>query len=347
MYSDYFVLIPAYKPDGKMLPFLKELQSHVDNILVVDDGSGDEYAHIFDEVQKMGIPLLRHGVNMGKGRALKTGLNEIMVKFPSCQGVVTADCDGQHRVKDILRTLDALIQHPDKLIVGARGFGKETPIRSQIGNTITRHLFTLATGLKIHDTQTGLRGLPKSMFDKLVIQKGERYEYEMNTLLFLREWGIEPYEIRIDTVYFDNNKGSHYSTLRDSFRIALQFFKFMFSSLTCYIFEYALSLLLHSPVFALSEPVAYFVPRAFSSVINFAINKHLVFKGNKDKFAIVKYYMLVLCSVSLGSLFVNLLEKVMPFAVAKPLTDSVLFILNYIVQRNFVFKSYKESTEKK
>ncbi len=99
--NQYFILIPAYKPNNSMLPFLEELKTLDAHILVVNDGSGPQYANIFRRTRQMGIDVIEHAVNQGKGRALKTGLNNILLNCPDANGVVTADCDGQHLVKDI------------------------------------------------------------------------------------------------------------------------------------------------------------------------------------------------------------------------------------------------------
>ena len=68
------VLIPAYKPDEKMLTTLDELvKAGFTDILVVNDGSGEEFETIFEEVKKMPqCTLLVHPENKGKGAALKT-----------------------------------------------------------------------------------------------------------------------------------------------------------------------------------------------------------------------------------------------------------------------------------
>ncbi len=67
------VLIPAYKPSSEMLNLLKELsKDNYENIIVVADGCGDEFAGIFSEAEAIkGVEVVRHHINMGKGRALK------------------------------------------------------------------------------------------------------------------------------------------------------------------------------------------------------------------------------------------------------------------------------------
>ena len=180
------ILIPAYKPDEGMLALLNALiaQKRYAGIVVVDDGSGSDYRPIFEAAEQMeGVVVVRHAVNQGKGRALKTGFNAIMNQWPEA-AVITADADGQHTPRDIARLADELDASDGKTIVlGKRGFGKGTPAKSLMGNTITRHVFALSTGKMIYDTQTGLRGIPASLLPEMMHIPGERYEYEMNMLL--------------------------------------------------------------------------------------------------------------------------------------------------------------------
>ena len=185
------VLIPAYKPDERLIELTRELI--VDNgldVLLVDDGGQEKFAHIFEACKKLGAEVAVHAVNMGKGRALKTGINAAMLKWPDMAGIVTADADGQHTPKDILRLIDALHAHPDKLVLGSRAFTGNVPFKSLWGNRITRFVYALASGVKVGDTQTGLRALPVSSLPEMARIDGERYEYEMNVLLKLRDMGL-------------------------------------------------------------------------------------------------------------------------------------------------------------
>lgn len=115
-------VIPAYKPQETMLPLCRALREAGMPVVVVDDGGGEGYRALFEAVQAMGCTLARHAVNLGKGRALKTGMNEALMRYPNLIGVVTADADGQHTVKDILRVREALLAHPSALTIGARAF---------------------------------------------------------------------------------------------------------------------------------------------------------------------------------------------------------------------------------
>ena len=179
------ILIPAYKPEESFVDFSALLKERGHVVVAVNDGSGEAFEDIFRRVRDLGVDVIEHDVNKGKGRALKTGLRHIVDSYPETDLVVTADCDGQHKLADIERIIEAGKNNPDAVIIGGRFQDKNVkiPFKSRFGNGVTRLLFRFATGLKIHDTQTGLRGLPASLFDKLLALEGERYEYEMNMLL--------------------------------------------------------------------------------------------------------------------------------------------------------------------
>ena len=355
------ILIPAYKPDFHFIDFVKELKEKNLPMLVVNDGSGDEFDHYFAEAEEIGAKVVHHDVNRGKGKALRTGFEAIKKVFPDAEGVITADCDGQHTTKDLLRVIDTMEQNPEAIIIGGRFSKKDddVPVRSQIGNTITRWVFRLATGLKIRDTQTGLRGIPAYLFDKMAELKGDRYEYEMNMLLYLKEWSIPYVEIPIETVYFDNNKQSHYNTFKDSWRIFKQIFKYCLASISSLLVDYIAFILLNTFVFsggfdlaaALTDALpdsltflvknlslAYLVARAISSVFNYILNSKVVFHAS-SKGMVVKYFALVIVVAIVGSFFTELLIGLgLPSLLCKIIVDVPLFFSNYFIQREFVFK---------
>lgn len=368
-------LIPAYKPDDSMLPFIKELMQHTADIVVVNDGSGPAFDHIFASLENDGVKIISYPENHGKGYALRTGFKYIFDSYIDVSGIVTADCDGQHTVKDIMRISAALEEHPDRLIVGGRALKENVPLRSRIGNSAMRNIYRLATGYKLRDTQTGLRGIPSRLFDKLLSLKGDRYEYEMNMLLFLRKWQTPPLEIRIETIYINNNEGSHFHPLKDSWRImkhifgflfrqAASFFKFIASSLVSYLFEYGLAWLLMRfiPSFTLSfaaslniiDTKAFLsnsVARIGSSVLNYILNRKLVFR-NKGKHSVIKYYGLVAVVMVLSSLIISgitgliaaggAISSADAFSFVKPIVDVIFFVINYFVQKKFVFNEPKK-----
>ena len=213
--ADVAILIPAYQPDAKLLELVEALRVGFPHVVVVDDGSiGCE--EIFAAVRGRVEVLLVHPANRGKGAALKTGLAWIRAHLPEVAGVVTADADGQHRPEDIRRVAEATAARKGGLVLGVRMFEGSVPFRSRWGNGWTRLLFRLLTGLSIRDTQTGLRGIPADLLERVASLSGERYEYETRMLADARHHALPPLQVPIKTVYLEGNRSSHYRPFRDT-----------------------------------------------------------------------------------------------------------------------------------
>ena len=212
------VLVPAWQPDHRLVSLVEELRGNgFAAVVVVDDGSSG--AGVFEELRRLSsVVVVRHERNRGKGRALKTGLEFVLREMPGIQGVITADADGQHRAEDIVRVARGLCQE-ERLVLGVRAFGGVVPLRCRVGNGVTRSVFGWLTGVRLSDTQTGLRGIPRGLFEELVEMEGERYEYEMVVLTRLCRTGRRPVEVPIETLYLDGNRSSHFKPLVDSVRI--------------------------------------------------------------------------------------------------------------------------------
>jgi glycosyltransferase involved in cell wall biosynthesis len=339
------VLIPAYKPDEKLIKLAEELlRQDFFEILIVDDGGGAQYQPIFTELSKMGCRVLVHAINMGKGRAMKTGFNDLLARGCDIRGVVTADADGQHLVKDIIRISDMLLTTESTMVLGKRKFA-DMPLRSRCGNTITRSVFNFVSGQKITDTQTGLRGFPTSALPALLALSGDRYEYEMNMLLEASSLELKLAEIEIETVYIDNNRGSHFNAWKDSWRIYKLIILFIGSSLFSFLLDYGLYVLFLSLVpkdMPISNVViAYIAARIISSVVNFLINRNVIFAKDKKqnlKRHLIGYYLLVICIMIVNTFLVRWLSLYVNEYIAKLPVELVMFFVSFIVQKKVIFK---------
>ena len=335
--SRVIVLIPAYKPDDRLTELVKELRDKNLDVLLVDDGGGQTFKKIFDDCRALGAEVAVHAVNQGKGRALKTGINAALLLFPDLTGIVTADADGQHTPKDILRLIEAMDQHENTLVLGSREFTGNVPFKSLWGNRITRAVYALASGVKVGDTQTGLRGLPRCALEEMIRIDGERYEYEMNVLLKIRDMHLKVFEVPIETIYINDNAGSHFNPVRDAIRIYMVIFKYLFSAIASFVIDYALYWLCLG--FGLAGWLSYALARLVSSQVNYHLNKHTVFSGRGGKNSMVKYYALALVQGAIGAGLVQVLPNFIPLpaAVIKIPVDLVLFAFSYIIQRDYVF----------
>jgi len=216
----FAVLIPAYNPDVRLIGIAEELKEAHLPVVAVDDGSVPDSRAVFEALAGRGLAEVLHlPDNRGKGAAIKAGIVYLQRSFPDHAGAVVMDADGQHLVADAVLVGAALEQGEGALILGARVFDGGVPWRSSFGNSMTRRIFNAVTGLKLTDTQTGLRGLPRHLFPNLLELAGTRYEYELEMLLFCRAARVRIVEVPIRTVYFDENRSSHFRPVADSLRI--------------------------------------------------------------------------------------------------------------------------------
>jgi glycosyltransferase involved in cell wall biosynthesis len=226
--TDITVIIPSYNPDNKLVKLVEGLtETGFERIVVVNDGSVAQCKKYFDQVGKIGAYVINHKVNKGKGRALKTAF-EYCIKDDECIGVITVDGDGQHLIKDIYACAQAMVNE-DRVIIGTRNFdSQEVPFRSRFGNSLTRFVFRVLCGIRISDTQTGLRAIPKRYLRQMASYQGERYEYETNMLLMMKKDNIKWSEVIISTVYLQDNESSHFNPIKDSWKIYKIIFKHWF-----------------------------------------------------------------------------------------------------------------------
>ncbi|MGO4498271.1 GtrA family protein [Paenibacillus sp. 2RAB27] len=334
------ILIPSYEPDERLISLIHHLKEvSDDSILVVDDGSGEEYRGIFDSAKQAGCTVLTHKMNQGKGSALKTGFDYVR-QHGGSDGVVCADSDGQHLPEDILRLTKAVREHRNHIVLGSRQFTGKVPMRSRIGNSATRMVYALATGKPIQDTQTGLRGYSSEMLDWLCQIPGNRFEYEMNMLLEAPHVGYDLVEVPIDTVYLDDNKSSHFRPLADSARVYFPFLKFCASSGFAAILDFLLLILLQGMTSNLL--VSIIGSRLLSSIFNYTMNRKFVFakrNGVAIRKSLPRYFSLVLIIMLLNYGIMYLFHESIgiPLIAAKLITEALLFSFSYWAQRKIVY----------
>jgi glycosyltransferase involved in cell wall biosynthesis len=333
------VLIPARRAEPALAPLVDELiDAGIGTIILVDDGSPRADEDTFNSLaRRPRVRVLRHAVNLGKGRALKTGINDFLTSVPVLAGLVTADADGQHTAIDIVRVAQALLAGHGRPVLGSRDFGGGVPLRSRIGNSLTRLIFHFVSGHRVRDTQTGLRGFPSALLPELLALPGERYEYEMTALAHLCRQGNSPLEVPVSTIYIDNNRSSHFNPMRDSMRIYFVLVRFYASSLI----SAGLDLAGFSLAFWLTHNVLIAVAAGrLNSLINFALNRSLVFHNRMSiKDALWRYYLLALVLAVISYSFIRGLSGWLGWNMIaiKILVETTLSLVSFSVQRTFVF----------
>ena len=326
-------LIPSLEPDQELINIVDELSKNDYKVVVVDDGSGPKYKEIFD---KCNCKVISYDENRGKGYALKTGLKFIKDNYINSY-IVTMDSDGQHTVEDAERIIKYVKRHKNTLVLDSRKRGENTPLRSFLGNTITCFIFDLVTHTKIYDTQTGLRAFSSNLIDYLLEVEGDRFEYEMNVLLNLSRNNIKVHEITIQTIYIDKNSGSHFNAIKDSYKIYKEIIKFSLSSIMSFLIDYVLYILFN--LLTSNIVLSNILARIISGTTNYSINKSLVFKSTKKvKNTFYKYVILAITILIFNTLLVLCLSNIMNIYLAKLLTEVILFIVSWLVQKIIIFK---------
>lgn len=352
------IVLPSLDPDYKFGRVVDELvEAGFENIIIVDDGSDEAHQKPFEDAGKHPqCRVLHHGINKGKGRALKTAFEYIRENLPELRGAITIDGDGQHLTKDIIRCGEVMLENGDKVVLGCRDFDQEgVPPRSVAGNKTTSRFFRLLFGIRLSDTQTGLRAIPASCLERFCGIKGERFEYETNMLLQMKEDGIGFIEQPIETVYDPDDYSSHYNAVKDSLRIAKVMgafiirgtaFKYVVCSAVSFLIDY---LIYHAILSARGVNhvfVVQLISTGISSLFNFNGNKYWVF-GKKGSYLkdMLEYYCIcvprTLISDACASTAIKALSVTMPkFAVlVRLIVDAILFVATYFLQKKWVFQT--------
>lgn len=350
--GETIVLIPSLEPDERLIAYVQQLHEYaLMNIVIVDDGSGEEYQPIFLQLKEHGCVVLRHTDNLGKGAALKTGFQYIEQHFAEICCVVTADSDGQHAAEDVYRLAEEARVHTDALILGVRDFsGGGIPPKSLLGNRMTSFLFALLYGKRLSDTQTGLRAFGPQLLSFMQRIRGSRFEYELQMLISCIQAGIPLVTLPIQVIYEQGNSGTHFKAVRDSARVMgvlfSNFVKFIFSSVSSSVVDLGIAWLLIDalrPMLGeqhfLRILLATVIARVISIGVNYLLNKHLVFRSKGREGSLWRYLSLCALVILLSSTGVYMLHTVffMNEKIAKLLCDALLFLLSYQVQRRWVF----------
>ncbi len=361
------VIIPAYKPDKRLPPYVAQLkEAGVGKIVIVDDGSGEDFKPLFASIpQDDVVHIISYLPNAGKGVALKRGMQYLLDECPEQAFIITADSDGQHTVKDVLRMAASMAENSDGLLLGSRDFDQpDVPFKSRNGNKITATVFRLLYGVWVRDTQTGLRGFARELLPTMIAVKGDRYEYEMNVLIECAHQKIAMRPLTIQTVYENNNEGSHFRAVRDSVRIysviLAGFFRFISISLSSSVVDYLIFLLMNSmleKIPALTQDwkllFLYMVPhiaiatagsRILSGIFNFVANRKFVFRDKSSATKSLPRYVAVFFLIMfLSAAIISGLHTCFGWNenLTKIPVDVLLFFLSYTLQQRWVFGGKK------
>lgn len=320
-------LIPSYEPDNYLIKVVKDVKNSDFDVVVVNDGSGKKYNSLFKECEKYS-KVISYEQNMGKGYALKKGLKYIKENYKECI-IVTVDSDGQHTASDAIKVCKEVEKRKNTIVLGKRIRDENVPLRSRLGNSITRFIFKLVSKKDIYDTQTGLRAFRSNLIDYMLNIKKDRFEYEMNVLLNCNDNNIDIIEVPIKTIYINKNESSHFDTVKDSFRIYREIIKYSSKSIISFIIDYVLFGII---TFFTNIVNSNIIARLISKTFYFTFHRKKTNKKCKDilvDYIILSFYILLFDTIILCIL----VSKGLNIYLAKLLTEISLFIINYLVQK--------------
>ena len=356
-----FIVIPAYRPDDRLFGVIDGLVDDEHRFVVVDDGSGPAYASLFRRLEKdysHCVTVIHHSLNRGKGHAMKTAFEHIQGICGEDDGILTIDADSLNRISDASVMTAAWEKDHSAFYIGSCKFTGDIPLRDRIGSTITRSVFAVTSGVRISDTESGLRAFSVKLIPDLLKIKGERYDFEIAELLYAVKERIKIVEIPFETEYVPGRHRQRFN-FRDSWLIYRMIFVFMLSSFSCFLIDYSLLLVLASvfkrlpgavevasgefrlPLFGMqvdTHLLALIIARTVSSFCNYLLNRKVVFKTS-GKAAIIKFYIviigLLIANYALLALVAS--ENGLPLWIAQLVVQAVLYPFSFILQRKFVF----------
>jgi polyprenyl-phospho-N-acetylgalactosaminyl synthase len=217
--TQIYVVIAAYNEGAVISRVVADVKRAGYPVVVVDDGSRDATA---DHARSAGATVIEHPFNLGQGAALQTGIDFAVAQ--NAEMIVTFDADGQHRVSDISRLTDALVQEQADFALGSRFLGQAPnlpPLRRLMLRAAT--LFTrLTSGLQVTDTHNGLRAMTRNGAAAIRLQQN-RMAHASECLSQIGASGLRYVErpVTIEYTAYSLAKGQN---MRDAVLILLDLF---------------------------------------------------------------------------------------------------------------------------
>lgn len=212
------IVIPTYNNGTTLGQVLTDVLAYSFHVIVVNDGSTDQTSEVLDQFP--GVQVISYPKNKGKGYALNRGLTTAFRM--GYRYAITLDSDGQHYADDIPVFLQEIKLHPDSLLIGARNLASENmPGKNTFANKFSNFWFTLETGIRLADTQSGYRLYPLSELGKIRLFT-TKYEYELEVIVQAAWRGVRVANVPVKVYYPPvGERVSHFRPLRDFTRISL------------------------------------------------------------------------------------------------------------------------------
>lgn len=206
-------VIPAYNEGATIRPLAEAILAQGLELIVVDDGSGDDTAA---QIVDLPLQLIRHPANQGKAACLRHGMDAAVAG--GADGVLTLDGDGQHNPGEIPGLLASFADHPECLIIGARLLNREQAPKGRLfANNFADFWISWAAGRRIHDSQSGFRLYPARAIRQVQINHDKRhgFVFESEFLIEAANQGFGFRTVPIASCYPKQARASHFRPAAD------------------------------------------------------------------------------------------------------------------------------------
>lgn len=351
-----YIVLTAAKPDESLIDTVKALSEDGRKIVVCTGVSEGDHIPDIPGAVFINAPI-------GRGAALKAGLSEVLRMASKDECVLTLESPAL----SLTRYIDAVVSewetHTDCIAVGSFNRKASLSFRQRIAVRLTRGFMGISTGIKLSDPFSGLRAFSAGLIPDLLDIKGDGFDYESRCLVYASKHGIHVHDVPCSAESTPSLPDG-FSTFRAAGPIFRVLMAFILSSLSSFVIDYA-AFLLFSFLFGLIPTVyqtaearsvlplfgaefdihiiALVLARCISSFCNFTFNHRLVFKAG-GRGAIIRYYLLLIVMLLLNSGLFTLItgEGGLPAWLAQPAVQIILYPLNFIAQRKWVFPNNKQ-----
>lgn len=212
-----YIVIPYYNERKHIQGVISDILSKNKHpIVVIDDGSSDGG---LDDLVNSKVTLIRHGVNLGKGAAMKTGAEYAFAQ--GADAVIFMDSDGQHRASDLSKFIYVLNERKCDIVFGTRNLSMGVPVVRYFGNKIASIVVSILFGIYVSDSICGFRAVTKRGYLKTK-WNSMGYGVEVEMVARAGKFGLKTFEVPVETIYHDHVKGV---TILDAFGIFVEVVK--------------------------------------------------------------------------------------------------------------------------
>lgn len=284
-------------------------------------------------------------VESPKGNELRAGLEYFFREMRELPGVVVWEAEGGYAAEDVREMAAALGANPDRFAIADRAANPGLNLRARLVKSWAGRLLAVVHGRPVRDPWAGLRAIPTALVPAFLNLKGEGRGFAFNMVLNLQHKGVKALNVPVGAPYTPGEGRERGERVKDIFRILALPFRFISASLVATIADYAVFILTDTVLLKGHWLIANTASRGAGAVVGYFLNRNLVFKRKNDTWskelvAAAQFALLALFNYGVSSGLVFLQHDLLHIheVIAKVLTDMLLFVISYTVQREIIFR---------